>query len=524
MIYFLWLSTCLWQILVWSYWIQVKEYQFDRFWSFIKTSDGRGKVYLSLVIVKLFLLMTPLFSHIFYLLLTFGLIVEDVVFIVNSQASGFRKPVFTKRILTMLGISSISFLLPLFVPIYTGILLGELSLVLLVIIGILYTQLLVNRTREKEKAAAIEKLQKIKPFVIAITGSYGKTTTKDFISHLLSQKYKTQKTQNNENTYFGVVRTINNKLENDTKYFVTEIGAYRKGEVKELSDVVKPKIAVITGIEPQHVDLFGSMENLKSAKFEIVGGLNNSGVAIFNLGDKECEELYEKSLLKYPNVKSFGYKVFNKRDKSFSNFRLYSVVEQMDIDKVIFTTVEKDSDTKKTFKFNTTGAHFVENVTCAILVSRILGLTWDEIEKGVKSLILPKGTMSVKTTRSGAVIIDDSYNSSPKSFNAAIDYLSLFKNRRKIIFSGGIIELGSMSKNIHRDLGIKMNDIADKIIFTNKDSAKDVSLGMGNRNKLSYVANINILKQLLQKHVEDGYVILLEGRQPGNIMEVVKNL
>ena len=526
-IYLLWLLTCVLQVLVWTYWVQVKEYRFDRLWSFFKTSDGKSKLFFYFFLLKSVSLPLGFLSKFLVPFTVPYLTILLMIIIFKSKAIGFRKPVLTKRMQIILLFSFLPLLMPLILPLNLGIILGEFLLPIGTVCGVVVTSYLTRKTKLKEKLEAVEKLRKVNPFVIAITGSYGKTTTKDFVTHFLSQKYKTQKTEKSENTFFGVVRTINNKLTNDTRYFVCEIGAYKKGEIKELAEVVKPKMAIITGIEPQHVDLFGSMNNLKDAKFEIVDSLKNEGFAIFNLSDIEVFAMHEKAKRLYPEIKTFGYKVYLKNSKEKikdENCRIVSIVEKQSLNEVQFSVLENGKQVNNKFTVKTTGVHFIENISCAILISRILGLSWVEIEKAMSSLITPEGTMSLIKTVTGAIIINDSYNSSQKSFTAALDYLSFFKNKKKVVISSGIIELGEFSQKIHEDLGVKMSELIDKVIVTNKDNALYILNGMADKSKIKYEANLQILKKMFLKSIDDSDVILLEGRQPSAIMDVVKSL
>ncbi|KKR11780.1 MAG: UDP-N-acetylmuramoyl-tripeptide-D-alanyl-D-alanine ligase [Candidatus Woesebacteria bacterium GW2011_GWA1_39_21] len=189
-----------------------------------------------------------------------------------------------------------------------------------------------------------------------------------------------------------------------------------------------------------------------------------------------------------------------------------------------FSVLENGKQVNNKFTVKTTGVHFIENISCAILISRILGLSWVEIEKAMSSLITPEGTMSLIKTVTGAIIINDSYNSSQKSFTAALDYLSFFKNKKKVVISSGIIELGEFSQKIHEDLGVKMSELIDKVIVTNKDNALYILNGMADKSKIKYEANLQILKKMFLKSIDDSDVILLEGRQPSAIMDVVKSL
>ena len=143
----------------------------------------------------------------------------------------------------------------------------------------------------KKAMAKMRTLKKIK--VIGITGSYGKTSTKEFLDVILSEKYRVIKTTGNNNTNIGVAKTVLNKVNDNYDYFICEMGAYKIGEIEEICGIVKPEIGILTGINEQHLDLFGSIENTVKAKFELIEALSKKGVAILNRDNK-----YIKSAIK----------------------------------------------------------------------------------------------------------------------------------------------------------------------------------------------------------------------------------
>ncbi|HRP36432.1 MAG TPA: Mur ligase family protein, partial [Candidatus Dojkabacteria bacterium] len=125
--------------------------------------------------------------------------------------------------------------------------------------------------------------------VVAITGSYGKTTTKELIYEILKDKFNVAKTPLNNNTAVGLAQAVKTYIKDDTEVFVVEMGAYRKGEIKQSTKIVSPDIAVVTALSQQHVSLFGSIEKIYQAKFELIDGLKDNGVAIFNGDDEKCQ-------------------------------------------------------------------------------------------------------------------------------------------------------------------------------------------------------------------------------------------
>jgi UDP-N-acetylmuramoyl-tripeptide--D-alanyl-D-alanine ligase len=153
-----------------------------------------------------------------------------------------------------------------------------------------------------EKAAKLIEKQK-KLIIIGVTGSYGKSATKDFIAEILGKKFKVLKTQGKNNTALGIANTIVKGLKNDTQVFVAEIGGYKRGEVKTVAEFIHPQIGVITGINNRYLSLFGSLENKKKANFELMQSLPKNGLAIFNGNNKDTKGLYKKT--RKPKILTF---------------------------------------------------------------------------------------------------------------------------------------------------------------------------------------------------------------------------
>lgn len=511
----LWSIQALRQTLIWAYWLQAKEYRLDRFRVLLDSKEGLKNLEIKTIIFK----FAALFAALFYglnlpaILLFIWLNIKFANEIVTRTV---RKPVLTLRIAEILGTSFAGIALTLWLNNQSGIItsrlaLGEVLLLALPFVGIAWTTPLVERSKKEVIQKATARLNRIKPVVVGITGSYGKSTTKELIAHILSHKYKVEKTEKNLNTDWGVARKATS-LALDTEVFVVEMGAYKKGETKSIAEVVKPRIGIITGIEPQHLSLFGSMENIKSAKYELIKSLPQDGIAIFNVTNPACRELAERA-------KSEGRKVYTYAVDSKEEADLTAKIRKEKTESVTFKLKIDKKEMEITAPIK--GKHFVENILAGILVARELKIDWKQIREAVKNIDKVGKTLSVYK-KGAATVIDDSYNATPAAFSSALDYLSLYKEKTKILITSGIIELGERSDEIHREVGRHAGKIADEIVLTNSDFEKSFKEGLGeNTNKLRIVKGEELVEMLKYYLLQD-CAILVEGRLPARVANLLK--
>lgn len=277
---------------------------------------------------------------------------------------------------------------------------------------------------------------------IAITGSVGKTSTKDIISSVLGQKYKTLKTIGNLNNEIGVPKTLLN-LDLSYKIAIIEIGMDKKGELDYLTNLVNPDIAVITNIGMSHIMNFSNgQEGIFEAKMEIVNGLKENGTLIVNGDDEYLKTLKSKN----HNYKLLTYGFEDNNDIYYKNYEIKDTVSE-------FTCVYKKKEYN--FSISSTAKHNIGNALVAILIGFQFGLTVPEIEKGLMNLELTQNRLDIIKTDK-YTIIDDTYNSSYDSVMSALSVLNNHKER-KVAILGDIFELGSYSENIHRKIGKNIN-------------------------------------------------------------------
>ncbi|OGY09298.1 MAG: hypothetical protein A2782_00190 [Candidatus Blackburnbacteria bacterium RIFCSPHIGHO2_01_FULL_43_15b] len=515
----LWVLQAFRQILVWTYWLQVKEYRFDRFEALLTSRDGWRNLELRTTALKFITLFVALFiGSYFWVILLF--VYLNIRFSLDIAARAVRKPKFTLRAIEIVLTCLLGIALSVGASFYTGIvatnlIVGEILILLCPVLGILWTSPLVERSRRKTIICARSMLAKVHPVVVAVTGSYGKSTTKEFAAHILGTSFVVAKTVGSQNTDFGVARAAAN-LKNGTEIFVAEVGAYKRGEIKRVASFLKPKVAIVTGIEPQHLSLFGSLENILKAKYELVEHLAEDGFAIFNFGNEYCREM--AGWAKKEGKKVYSYKVIKGKDEEKHD--LTARVLRASSNNVTFEITMGKSTHELSAPIH--GVHFVENLAGAILAARKLGVSWDKIKLACSTIASLDKTMTVVKSKGRAIIIDDSYNATPNGFRAALIYLALFEDMRKIVVTSGVPELGNITKFVHANLGEQMSEIADKIILTNKDYEKNLRRGLGAKKSLLTVStNVDELYRRVKYYLEQDAVILFEGRMPAKIVQLI---
>ena len=278
--------------------------------------------------------------------------------------------------------------------------------------------------------------------VVAVTGSVGKTSTKDLIASVVSQKYNTLKTKGNYNNEIGLPLTILGLTNEEA--MVVEMGMNHLGEIRKLTNIAKPTVAVITNIGTAHIGNLGSRENILKAKLEILEGLQGNTVVMNNDNDL---------LHKWVNENKEKYNIITYGIKNKSKYMATDI---------------KSFEDKSEFKF--VCEHFILNSLCAIAVGEYLNVPTEKIINGIANLELTKKRMEVLTSKSGATVINDTYNANYDSMKAAITYLKEIKNKRKIAVLGDMLELGDYSKELHEKVGEEVDESIDILITIGKEA------------------------------------------------------
>ena len=346
--------------------------------------------------------------------------------------------------------------------------------------------------------------------VIGITGSVGKTSTKDIIANVVAQKYKTLKTQGNNNNNIGLPFTIL-KLK-DEEAMVLEMGMNHFGEISLLSNIAKPTVAVITNIGTSHIGNLGSRENILKAKLEILEGMENLNLVINNDNDM-LHNYYEKNP---QNINTFG--IQNKSDIMAKDIKLNE-------NSSTFTCVCNNEELQITVPVG--GEHFVLNALCACKIGEILGIENSKIKAGIESFELTNKRMDIKTTENGITIINDSYNASFESMQASLNYLSNLSNPRKIAFLGDMLELGEFSKELHEKVGkvVAKNNI--DILICAGENAKYIYNGAveaGKTENVHHFENKQEAFEFLKSIVKPNDAVIFKASNGMRFFDLVEKL
>lgn len=348
--------------------------------------------------------------------------------------------------------------------------------------------------------------------VIAITGSVGKTSTKDIVANVVAQKYKTLKTIGNSNNNIGLPFTILRMQ--DEEAMVLEMGMNHLREISLLSSIAKPTICIITNVGTSHIGNLGSRENILKAKLEILEGCDNPTVIINNDNDL-LHKWYEKNK-ENKKIKTYGIK--EKSNLNAKNIVLEESSSQ-------FTCNFENENLKITVPVG--GEHFILNSLCAVGVGKVLGIGKEEIIKGIESFELTKKRMDITDLENGIKVINDAYNASYESMSASLKSLSEFKANRKIAVLGDMFELGDFSKELHEKVGEEVLKNKIDILICSGENAKYISKKakeeMDTQN-VYYIQEKDKIISLLEKINKPGDVILLKASNGMKFYELAEEI
>ena len=347
---------------------------------------------------------------------------------------------------------------------------------------------------------------------IGITGSTGKTTTKDILYHIFSEKYKTGKTAGNLNNHIGVPLTILS-FDESIEVGIIEMGIETVDEMHVLADIVRPDISIITNIGISHIETFGSRDNIFKGKIQIADFLGEENLLIVN---------EESDYLARENV-SGNYRLATVGFSGKSNYILSGVTET-DEDGVEFILEYKEKSKK--FKLNIPGRHNAVNASLAIAAATDMGISMEEAAEGLQKIELTEKRLNIKG-KDGLKVIDDTYNASPDSMRAAIDVLVATKGMRKVAVLGDMLGLGDDSEKYHEQIGeyvIQKN--IDLLIATGElakniyEKAREV---MGDEKAIYYRNRVKLASDI-KKIVTPGDVILVKGSRAMAMENIVRKI
>lgn len=358
---------------------------------------------------------------------------------------------------------------------------------------------------------------KFKTFNICVTGSNGKTTTKEIIAHILSQEFPLLKTSGNYNNEIGIPLTLL-RLNKSHKLLVAEMGMRGLGEIKTLTNFIPPDLALITNIGEAHIGLLGSKDNIFKAKSELLQSLDKDGIAIINKDDLYFFKMLE--IVKGKKLYTFG--IENESDIMACNIRMVS-------DKGIRFTLEVQNDKSREIYFPLLGRYNIYNALAASAVAFALGIELDLIERGLSSFKPLDLHMQLSNFYNGIKILNDSYNASPISVKSALETLTeVAQNNRKIAILGDMLELGEKTDFYHREVGKEVTELSIDTLITVGQGGKIIAQsskeeGMAEERVFSFEKNEKrILAKKLLNLTKPGDFILLKGSREMKMEEILE--
>lgn len=356
------------------------------------------------------------------------------------------------------------------------------------------------------KHMAMKKLKNMDIPVVGITGSYGKTSSKNILNDILSIKYNSFPTPKNFNTPYGLIRSINNHLDKFNDIFIAEMGAFKVGEINTTCKLMKPTHGILTTIGEAHLESFGSRENIQKGKFELIESLPSGGIAVLN-ADDEWQVSYK---LKNNKCRVLWIGINNKNaDCVALNIRLSGTGTDFDVK-------FNGDDNLYHFQTRLLGTHNVYNILAGILLGKELGMTISELQRGVNSIKTIEHRLQLK--KSGRInIIDDAYNSNPVGSKMALDVLNLMPGL-KIVVTPGMIELGDKQYELNKKFGEYIADASDYVILVGKEQTKPILDGLKEKgydeSRISIINDVREAFTIMNNLDEGNTYVLLENDLP----------
>lgn len=304
--------------------------------------------------------------------------------------------------------------------------------------------------------------------IVGIAGSYGKTTMKEILATILSEKHTVLKTPENINTPLGIARLILSKLDESITVLIVEMGEYTRGDISDICSFVKPQTAVITGINEAHLERMGSLENTTAAIFELAQHMNQEGLLVLN-GDN--------ALIR-------------------DNYRKFCTNQKIEL---------VSSKKETTLESGLLGNYAKGMLEAGAHIARYLGLTEEQIRKGALSVKpLPHRLEPIEGAR-GVLVIDDSYNGNPEGVREAIHVLGTYKDRRKVFVTPGLVETGERNEAVHTAIGKELASVANMVVLIENSATPYIAQGLTEQG--FNAQNILWFKSTHEAHAAMGEII-----------------
>jgi len=301
--------------------------------------------------------------------------------------------------------------------------------------------------------------------VIAITGSFGKSSVKEILYQMMKNTYKTLRTPESFNTVLGINKFLAYEFDSGYEYLICEMAAYQKGEIKELCHMVPPTYGILTGITEQHLERFGSLKNIVSAKFELSDFVSNPDAMVFNTYNQNVANELQKRNIKYKERVEIRNIKFNKNG---CNFTIITGGKRYPAKSALF------------------GMSQIKNIQLASEMALKIGMSPSEIVRQINQLTPPPSRSTIKFI-DNCQIVDNTFSSNIESFKEIIETAKRIKGR-KMLITPGIVELGKDEARVHEELGKSVSEIFDKTILVGKNTRTfALAKGIGKKSPIEFI-------------------------------------
>ena len=488
---------------------------------------------ISLVIAALFLAAILLPDWLVLLLLVIWVSLGSYLFIKTPVAAQKKPLVYTaraKRILLVAILLDVLITCSLFLTlrsslkceadtsIFTVFLVSILASPLLVVLANIFLIPIQKSINFYYLASAKKKLLSVSPVIIGITGSYGKTSTKYFLTKILSERFSVLMTPGSFNTLLGISSVINKELKPHHRIFIAEIGAYVRGDVTEKCKFLNPSIGILTTIGPEHFERFKTMENIVRTNYELIESLPGKGLAVMNAENEYTIKLIDET----SNCKVVR---FGLEDSVVEKEKLRVTARNITTSPQGLSFEVEDLLTKKSLlaTCRILGRHNIANILAGASVGLEMGLTLEEVVRGIAKIEAAPHRLQLLSRPGGVTIIDDAYNSNPVGAEEALKALGEFKTGKKILITPGMVELGELEEEKNREFGKQAAGVCDHVILVGVNQTKPILQGLQARNfpadRLFVCQDLNEAIVQMNKLVVAGDVVLFENDLPDQYNE-----
>ena len=378
------------------------------------------------------------------------------------------------------------------------------------------------RIRRHYLGLAAARMKMVDPVVVAVVGSFGKTSTKHILAQLLQPSVNTLPTRKSFNTLMGVTRVINEDLTPEHRVFIVEMDAYAQGEIAAMSDLVHPQMAIITAIGPQHMERFGTIERIAGAMYEVASALPAEGTLIVYTGDQAGAVLAERA---------------RADQRQLIRYALADDAETVDAD-VVASSIRIDShggafrwrwdaeglDREVTIPL--LGRHQVANVSAALAAVRTLGYSIDDAITAAASLEQVEHRLQLMASAGPLTVMDDSYNANPVGVHNGLEVLAAMSGAHKFLVTPGLVELGSVETEENRRYGEHAAKVCDHVIVMSAKTSAALCAGLRDggmtEDRIHVVDTLDEATTLLQRLSRPGDVVLFANDLPDTYLPVAR--